>query len=383
MTLPTRPPDPPRRARAGIAVVVGTRPEAIKLAPLLHALQRHPALDVAVLNSGQHLASVRHVLATFNIVATQELPALHTLPNLLHVVRHLRQSLRSALTHARGLRAVIVQGDTSTAYAGARAAFDAHLPVAHVEAGLRTPDVRDPFPEEWFRREIVHYARWHFAPTRAAAANLLAEGVSADRVHVTGNTGIDSLRSLLEAQHIRPAAARERLIVVTLHRRENWDANAEVFCDALLDIADRYSDVRIVFPVHPNPRIATRIRRRLGAHMAVQLIDPMEYAPFVALMARAALVISDSGGVQEEAPHLGTPLLVPRSNTERPECLDTGFVELVPVHRPAIVAAAGRMLERPRPPALPFDARAPFGAGDAAERIAALLEHELVDPAGT
>ena len=360
-------------AQRRVAVVVGTRPEAIKLAPLIEALQQRTAFVVDVVNTGQHAAAVRHILHGFGIACDHELPPYGVSPNLQHAVHHLahhvRATLRKIVPHL-----VIVQGDTASAYAGARAASAAHFPVAHVEAGLRTDNARDPFPEEWFRRQIARYAQWHFAPCASAARHLMAEGIAAECVFEVGNTGIDTLRRLLERSGIAVGTARTRTIVVTLHRRENWDRNAELFCDALLALAACAPDMRIVFPVHPNPRIAQRIRRRLGSHLAFHLVEPMEYANFIRLLAHATLAISDSGGIQEEAPHLGTSLIVPRVNTERPECLATGFVELVPMQTDRIVAAALGFLARPPRAPVPFDRSAPFGAGDASVRIADVLE---------
>lgn len=373
---PGNKPAPARCARPVIVIVVGTRPEAIKLAPLIHALRRGTALRTIVVNSGQHLPAVQHALAGFGIDCDTALPALPALPNLGSSSRHLRHALRTVMRRIAPT-AVVVQGDTLTAYAGARASFDLEIPVAHVEAGLRTCDAADPFPEEWFRRRIARYSRWHFAPCRSAETNLLAEGIAPADIHRVGNTGIDSLRALLERNDIHPGRGRTRNVMVTLHRRENWDANAEIFCDALIELAARHPHLRMVFPLHPNPRIANRIRRRLGSHIAFQLVDPMEYPEFVRMMAEAALVISDSGGIQEEVPHLGTPLLVPRSNTERPEGLATGFVHLVALDCVCIVEAAAALLALPPRAPLPFDDHAPFGAGDAAERIAAVLERVL------
>ncbi|MEP6656408.1 MAG: UDP-N-acetylglucosamine 2-epimerase, partial [Betaproteobacteria bacterium] len=232
-------------------------------------------------------------------------------------------------------------------------------------------------PEEWFRRRIARYARWHFAPCRSAEANLVAEGIAPMDIFRVGNTGIDSLRALLDRHRIRPGLQRTRNVMVTLHRRENWDAKAEIFCDALIELAARHPDLRMIFPLHPNPRIARRIRRRLGSHLAIALVDPMEYPEFVRMMAEAALVISDSGGIQEEVPHLGTLLLVPRSNTERPEGIATGFVHLVDVDCRRIVEAATALLALPPRAPLPIDVHAPFGAGDAGERIAGVLVRAL------
>ncbi|MDQ6619342.1 MAG: UDP-N-acetylglucosamine 2-epimerase (non-hydrolyzing) [Pseudomonadota bacterium] len=345
---------------------------------LVRALRARRSFRLSVINTGQHLAAVRHTLAGFDVTCDLELPALSPMPNLQHAVRHLRSSIRSALRRIAP-DAVVVQGDTSSAYAGARAAVDCGLTVAHVEAGLRTDNIDDPFPEEWFRRCIARHAQWHFAPCASASAHLLDEGVPAERIFRVGNTGIDTLRHVLARGNISVGDHVSSAIVVTLHRRENWDRNAELFCDALLALAARKPEMHIVFPVHPNPRIARRIRRRLGAHLAIHLVEPMEYPDFIRLIASAALAISDSGGIQEEAPHLGMPLLVPRSNTERPECLATGFVELVDVDPRAIVDAAIRVLALPRRNPVPFDDDAPFGAGDASVRISEALEANLLN----
>jgi UDP-N-acetylglucosamine 2-epimerase (non-hydrolysing) len=250
--------------------------------------------------------------------------------------------------------------------------------VAHVEAGLRTEAISDPFPEEWFRRRIARHADLHFAPSRSAEMNLHAEGVDPSTVHRVGNTGIDSLRALLQERGDRcPAGAGEH-VLVTLHRRENWDSRADVVCDALLELASRRIDLRWIIPVHPNPRIANRIRRRLGRHERFELVAPMDYPTFIDAAAGAALIISDSGGIQEESPHLGVPLLVPRSNTERPEGVALGYVRLVPVDRATIVREALALLAAPRVRALPFDDDAPYGAGDAAARIVDVLEATLL-----
>jgi UDP-N-acetylglucosamine 2-epimerase (non-hydrolysing) len=295
-------------------------------------------------------------------------------PNLVSSTRRMEQLLDDVITRTRPAM-VLVQGDTLTAFAGARAARAAGVPLIHVEAGLRAPTVTDPFPEEWFRRRIARHADLHFAPSVSACQNLLDEGVPHHAIHHVGNTGIDSLRALLAQSGALGAAgaAATPHVLVTLHRRENWDGNADIVCNALLALAAGHPALRFVLPVHPNPRIATRLRRRLGAHPRFDLVAPMEYKAFVTMAATAALVISDSGGIQEEAPHLGVPLLVPRSCTERPEGVATGFVQLVGIEHDAIVAAAAAMLAAPRRPALPFDRHAPFGAGDAAQRIVAVL----------
>ncbi|MEP6941836.1 MAG: UDP-N-acetylglucosamine 2-epimerase (non-hydrolyzing) [Betaproteobacteria bacterium] len=358
-----------------ILLVAGTRPECIKLAPLAHALARHPDLRVGLVNSGQHATAVRACLAEMGLQADVELAPLPALPHLAASHRHLRRALAQVI-RGESPDLVFVQGDTLTAYTAARAAHDAGCDVAHIEAGLRTDAVLEPFPEEWFRRRIARYACLHFAPSQSAFENLLAEGIDARSVHRVGNTGIDSLRRCLQAQS--PAQLRGRrvrsTVLVTLHRRANYDRNSAIICDALADLAAARPELRFLFPVHPNPRVSAAIRRRLEAHPAFDLVEPMRYSHFIECAARAALIISDSGGIQEEAPHLGTPLLVPRINTERPECLATGFVRLVAVNRESIVRSALDALDAQRPAPLPFDERAPFGAGDAAQRIVAVLE---------
>jgi UDP-N-acetylglucosamine 2-epimerase (non-hydrolysing) len=367
----------PHRRSATVLVAAGTRPECIKLAPLIRRLRARGRLGTIVVNSGQHPHAVRQGFDSFDIACDIELEPLGRPANLGAACRALQARFASAVDRSRP-EMVIVQGDTLTAYAGARGAHDARRPVAHVEAGLRTEAVSDPFPEEWFRRRIARYASLHFAPSRSAEANLHAEGIDPATVHRVGNTGIDSLRALLEERGARCAAPTGDRVLVTLHRRENWDGRADIVCDALLEIANRRVDLWWVIPVHPNPRIANRIRRRLGHHARFDLVAPMSYPEFIDAAAGAALIISDSGGIQEEAPHLGVPLLVPRSNTERPEGVALGRVRLVPVDRATIVREALAMLAAPRAKALPFDEDAPFGAGDAAARIVEVLEATLL-----
>jgi UDP-N-acetylglucosamine 2-epimerase (non-hydrolysing) len=256
-------------------------------------------------------------------------------------------------------------------------------PIAHLEAGLRSDAVLEPFPEEWFRRRITRLAQIHFAPSRSAVENLLAEGIDDRAVHHVGNTGIDSLRQVLEkSEHGYRRRHRVRgIVLVTLHRRANYDRNAAIVCDALIGLASMRQDLRILFPLHPNPRVSATVRRRLESHRSIDLVEPMRYQQFIDCAERAALIISDSGGIQEEAPHLGTPLLVPRCNTERPESIETGFVRLVPIDRNMIVRAALDALMSPRRPALPIDDHAPFGAGNAAPRVVSILETTLMSQA--
>lgn len=358
-----------------VLIIAGTRPECIKLVPVIRALTARGALRVRVVNSGQHRDGVRDVLATFGLRADVELDGLAPGASLRAHSDRLRGRLRSLIDEILPAW-VVVQGDTLTAYAAARAGSESGCRVAHVEAGLRTESVRDPFPEEWFRRRIARLAHLHFAPSASAVDNLLREGIEPGSIHRTGNTAIDSLRDLMGNWAVEPGTVAQPrdTVLVTLHRRENWGGSVDAICDALLDIAARRPALRFVFPVHPNPRVAPRIRDRLEGRRGFRLVSPMSYRAFVRAAADAALIISDSGGVQEEAPHLGTPVLVPRANTERPEAVATGFVRLIAADRDVLVAAALTALAAPRRPGLPFDAAAPFGAGDSGPRIAAILE---------
>jgi UDP-N-acetylglucosamine 2-epimerase (non-hydrolysing) len=337
---------------------------------------------MVLVNSGQHCLAVRRTFAEFDIRCDVELAELPQLPWLGASHDHLRVELRAVLERIKPAM-VIVQGDTLTAYSGARAAHDTSNVLAHVEAGLRTDTISDPFPEEWFRRRIARYASVHFAPSASATRNLLAEGVDRRSVHQVGNTGIDSLRTLLaEMQNPDRMVRRARdIVLVTLHRRENHDRNAGIVCDALIALAKARPDLRVLFPIHPNPRVSAPIRRRLESHPAFDLVAPMSYRDFVFNAAGAALIISDSGGIQEEAPHLGTHLLVPRSNTERPEGVETGWVQLVRVDRTAILEAALEKLAAPSMRPVPIDEHAPFGEGNAADKIVHIVEQTLFDRA--
>ena len=355
-----------------LLLVAGTRPECIKLVPVIDAMRKLGGCPLVVVNSGQHAEAVRKTFAGFGIGCDVELEP-PSAPTLRAAGDAIRGRIRAAID-VTGAQRILVQGDTLTAYAGARAGREAGATVIHVEAGLRTDRATDPFPEEWLRRRIARLADIHFAPSTSAVAHLRREGVPAGAIHHVGNTGIDTLRALLAAAPdlLEPPAQRAT-VLVTLHRRENWGDNADRICDALLALAGRRPDLRLVFPVHPNPRVAPRLRARLAGRRGFDLVAPLDYAAFVRAAAQAALVISDSGGVQEEIPHLGTPLLVPRANTERPEAIATGFVELVPPDPAHIVGTALARLAAPRRAPLAFDDAAPFGAGDAGVKIARVL----------
>ena len=356
-----------------VLVLAGTRPECLKLVSLVRALRASRA-ECWLVSSGQHPAMVARTLAQFDLDPDESLPALRGHGSLSGHVRHLR-SMAAACLRAERPDIVVVQGDTSTAYAGALAARDTGLPLAHVEAGLRTAHPLRPFPEELFRRRIAPLAQWHFAPTRLAADNLRAEGIANHAIHQVGNTGVDLLRFVLEAprrdQVLLPDWRNrfQRLITLTLHRRENYGARLDLVCEALLELLARHVDLGVVCPLHPNPAVANRLRRLLGTHPRVLLTDALPYRPFVQLLSESTLVVTDSGGIQEEAPYLGVPVLVTRENTERPESANAGHAHLVPAHPGLILERAGELLDAPRPVRVPFTPLAPFGDGRAGERI--------------
>ena len=364
-----------------VLIIAGTRPECIKLAPLVRRLTSDDRLRMVLVNSGQHCLAVRRTFAEFDIRCDIELGELPRFEWLGASHDHLRAELRAVVDRIKPAM-LIVQGDTLTSYSGARAAHDTSTVLAHVEAGLRTDTISDPFPEEWFRRRIARYASIHFSPSASATRNLLAEEVDFRSIHQVGNTGIDSLRTLLAEMPPAPRAARARdTVLVTLHRRENHDRNAGIVCDALIALTLVRPDLRVLFPIHPNPRVSATVRRRLEMQPAFDLVAPMSYRDFVFKAAAAALIISDSGGVQEEAPHLGTHLLVPRSNTERPEGIETGWVQLVRADRDAILEAALEKLAAPAMRPVPIDQLAPFGDGNAADRIVDVVEQTLLQHA--
>ena len=364
-------------------VVFGTRPEAIKMAPVVSALKAAPGIDTLVAVTAQHRQMLDQVLDLFGIVPDDDLDVMEpgqTLPGafskILLGMGRVLESRRPDL--------VLVHGDTSTTLAAALAAFYAKVPVGHVEAGLRTGDMQAPWPEEANRRLTAPLTRLHFAPTARSRDNLLAEGIAPDDVHVTGNTVIDALLSVAnriatDSDLEQSLAARfpfldgsKRLVLVTGHRRENFGGGFEQMCAALADLADR-GDVQVVYPVHLNPNVQEPVRRILGSRPGVVLVEPQEYLPFVYLMTRAHLILTDSGGVQEEAPSLGKPVLVMRDTTERPEAVDAGTVRLVGTDRARIVAEATRLLDDADAYETMSRAHNPYGDGQAAARIAAVV----------
>jgi UDP-N-acetylglucosamine 2-epimerase (non-hydrolysing) len=351
--------------------VFGTRPEAIKMAPVLKLLAGEKNLRSLVCVTAQHREMLDQVLNLFSIVPDQDL-------DLMREGQTLEEITTRALTQVGAFLVkvkpdfLLVQGDTTTTMAASLAAFYARIPVGHVEAGLRTGDPDYPFPEEANRRITSVIARHHFAPTERARSALLTENVHKDSIVVTGNTVIDAL---LEVAAMKPSRAPElplrgkRLILVTAHRRENFGEPLLEIVGAIKDLAKRYADVDIVYPVHRNPNVDRPVRKELTGVAGVHLIDPLEYKAFVDLMAESYLILTDSGGIQEEAPSLGKPVLVLRDETERPEAVGAGTVKLVGPHREAIVSAASNLLDSKEAYAEMGRAINPYGDGKAAGRI--------------
>lgn len=363
--------------------VLGTRPEAIKLAPVIRALSSNADVDHLTCVTGQHREMLDQVLHLFQIRPDCDLGLMRPNQELSYITSAVLAGVDSVI-HCFRPDWVIVQGDTSTALAAALAAFYRKVKVAHVEAGLRTGNPHSPWPEEMNRRLVGQIAALHFPPTQRADANLRDEGVPAALRLVTGNTVIDSLRwvagqilgnPLLRSrcdEWFRFLDPAKRLILVTGHRRENLDGGLECVCQALLQIAER-DDIEIVYPMHLNPAVRGICRAILHDHPGIHLIEPLEYLPFVYLMQRAYLIVTDSGGIQEEAPALGKPVLVTRDTTERPEAIEAGTARLIGTETGRLVAAISQLLDDGADYAAMAQARNPFGDGRASERIVGKL----------
>ena len=377
-----------------ILVVFGTRPEAIKMAPLVHALKASPALQTVVCVTAQHRQMLDQVLELFQISPDIDLNLMRAGQDLSDVTSRVLTGMRDVLK-AQKPDAVLVHGDTTTALATAMAAFYENIPVGHVEAGLRTHDVRAPFPEEFNRQVISKIAQWHFAPTTLSKQNLLAEGIRDATITVTGNTVIDALQWVTQRIDQDPARqaqlegalnqaldfnwkspsekAPHRFVLITGHRRENFGEGFLNICQAIQTLAQTHPDVHFVYPVHLNPNVQEPVYRLLKDLANVHLIAPQDYEPFAYLLRHAYLVLTDSGGIQEEAPSLGKPVLVMRETTERPEAVEAGTVRLVGSSTASIVDNVNDLLTN----AVHYEAMAkahnPYGDGKACQRIVAVF----------
>lgn len=355
-----------------VAAVVGTRPEAIKMAPLVKELASHREIQIHLISTGQHRSQLDQVFSRFDIRPDIDLELMGKASNLNELTGKVLQEM-DPLLEKIDPRLLLVQGDTSTAFAGGLAAFHQRIPVGHVEAGLRSGDTDNPFPEEVNRKLISTFATLNFAPTQRAASRLLSEQVSPESVVVTGNTVVDALQSLSgRIDGLPPSVASllgmgRRLVLVTAHRRESWGKPMENICAAVGELADRHDDLDFIFPVHKNPVVREIVYPALGGRKHVHLIEPLDYFDFISTMKYSSLILSDSGGVQEEAPTFGVPLLVLRNTTERPEVLDTPAAMLVGTDPRKILDNAEAMLLRDGVIGQTMDN--PFGDGHAARYI--------------
>jgi len=361
---------------ARIAIVIGTRPEAIKLAPIVRILQRHSSLQPFVVSTGQHREMLQQALTTCGIAPDVSLDVMAADQALAPLASSLITKLDSVWRRVAP-DWVVVQGDTTSTFGGALSSFYAGIPVAHVEAGLRTGDRKAPFPEEGNRRMTDAIADLCFAPTEESRRNLLREGIDDRIIHVTGNTGIDAVRwmrtKVLEDRAVDglpPALERaEQVVLVTAHRRESFGAGLQRICDAMIRIAERRPRAHLLYPVHLNPQVGSVVRARLAGIANVSLTAPLEYRAFVSAMLRADVIVTDSGGVQEEAAALGKPVVVMRDVTDRPEAIAAGVVDVAGTEVSAIV---DRVLARLDSPGA-VTATDSYGDGRAAERIVAIL----------
>jgi UDP-N-acetylglucosamine 2-epimerase (non-hydrolysing) len=372
--------------RKTIVSVIGTRPEAIKMAPVVLRLRRDADLRSLVVVTGQHRALVDQVLADFAIKPDIDLDLMRPGQGLAGLTASLVETLDDRLAALGPIDLALVQGDTTTAFSAALAAFYRRVPVGHVEAGLRTHDLSAPWPEEANRQLIARLASLHFAPTDGARANLVREGIDPASIEVTGNTGIDALLlavETIETVNMKMGHNRPH-VLITCHRRESFGAPMRSICEAVADLAARHPGVRFVFPVHPNPEVVATVSAVLGnpddprlKAGNVERIGPLPYHAFVAAMASSTLILTDSGGAQEEAPSLGKPVLVLRDATERPEGVAAGAVRVVGTDRGRVVAEVSRLLDDPEAASAMARVRNPYGDGRAAERIVALCRRFL------
>jgi UDP-N-acetylglucosamine 2-epimerase (non-hydrolysing) len=352
-----------------IFCIVGTRPEAVKMAPVVRELRRFDSVETRLISTGQHKEILLQALATFGLTPDIDLAIMSHGQTLAGVTSKALEGIDRLIDEQKpGM--VIGQGDTTTAFVAALAAFYRRVPFAHVEAGLRTESIDDPFPEEFNRRAAGLIASLHFPPTDWAQDNLLNEGKDPSTVVVTGNTGIDAVLAAAETgEQVWYPEHEGRIVLLTTHRRENWGEPQTRIAKAARELVDRFPDVRLVVAMHPNPQVRETLKAALDGHDRIDLIDPPEYERFVKLMQRSALILSDSGGVQEEAPAFGIPVLVLRGTTERPEGVHAGTAKLVGTEYEAILNEASALLGDESVYNSMAQAVSPYGDGRAAARV--------------
>lgn len=361
-------------------VVVGTRPEAIKMSPVIYELKRHPEkFKTIIVATAQHREMLDQAFSLFNIKPDVDLNLMNSHQTLHSLTRCVLESMETTLNEQKP-DIILVQGDTTTVFATALAAFYQKIPVAHVEAGLRSHNIYSPFPEEVSRRLTTVMTNIHFAPTPGAKQELLKEGVAADKIVVTGNTVVDSLVHISQQDFNFDQTSlknidfdHHRLILVTSHRRESWGIELQNICEAIKEIVKLYSDVIVVYPVHPNPAVRDTVNKILPGHDRIHLVEPLDYMTFVNLMKKSYLLLTDSGGLQEEAPTLKKPLLLLRETTERPEAFEAGLCKIIGTSRARIVEETSILLNNKEAYQAMIKADNPYGDGHAAERIVQAL----------
>lgn len=363
-----------------ICIILGTRPEAIKLAPAIQVFRRSPKFETQVILTGQHREMVEQVMQLFELKADQNLDIMQPQQSLTDITCRSLRGLETVFQQNQP-DLVLVQGDTTTAFAAALAAFYQKIPVGHVEAGLRTNELLNPYPEEANRRLISQLTQLNFAPTTLAAENLQRSGVLGE-IHQTGNTVIDALLWVAQRQ---PSCnvngldwGKYRTLLATVHRRENWGEPLTLITKGFLQILEKFPDTALLLPMHRNPTVREPLKALLGSHPRVFLTEPLDYAELVGAIERSHLLLTDSGGLQEEAPSLGKPVLVLRETTERPEAVTAGTAKLVGTDPAHIVAAATQLLSNPDAYQAMATAINPFGDGHAAERILQIVENYLL-----
>lgn len=365
-----------------IMTIFGTRPEAIKMAPLVKKLEESKEFESILCVTAQHREMLDMVLDLFQLEADYDLDIMEHGQTITDITVGVLKGLEEVLQRARA-DMVLVHGDTTTTFIGALAAFYQKIPVGHIEAGLRSGNIYSPYPEEMNRQLVSKIASLHFAPTRGNYQNLIDEGIQESQIYITGNTVIDALLQVVEEDYVfdNPLLNeinynKKRLILMTCHRRENWGRPMEDIFQSVVDIVANYDDVEVVFPMHLNPNIRKLAHRIMGQVEGIHLIEPLDYKPFANLLSRAHLILTDSGGIQEEAPALGKPILVLREETERPEAVEAGTVKIVGVDRKNIVKEVNNLLTNEEDYLQMAEAVNPYGDGRASEEIViALTKH--------
>lgn len=357
-------------------VVFGTRPEAIKMCPLVNELKTRKNIKTIVCVTGQHRQMLDSVLAVFNVIPDYDLSIMKDKQTLFDITSHIINKLKNILEKVKP-DIVLVHGDTSTTFATALACFYLQITVGHIEAGLRTYNLASPYPEEFNRQTVGIIAKYHFAPTELAKQNLLTEGKKAETIFVTGNTAIDALKTTVRDNYTHPElvwAKNSRLIMITAHRRENLGAPMHNMFRAIRRIIDEHEDVKAIYPIHMNPAIRQIAQTELGDCDRIKIIDPLDVLDFHNFLSRSFMIITDSGGIQEEAPSLGKPVLVMRDTTERPEGIKAGTLKLVGTTEKVIYNNFKELLENDDTYNIMSKASNPYGDGLACERIATILE---------